>query len=74
MSNTKTSTSTNNSQTRNQNSKRGGQGQGGPTGRGRGDRRNDCKNTTVAKYAFEGKMKDSPISQLLITKIGHRPN
>ena len=35
--------------------------------------RNGCGNTTITKYAFEGKMKDSPISKLLITKTGHRP-
>ena len=27
----------------------------------------------ITKYAFEGKMKDGPISKLLITKIGRRP-
>jgi len=47
----------------NQNSIRGGQGS---------DRRDNCGNTTIAKYASEGKMKDGPISKLLITKIGHR--
>ena len=27
----------------------------------------------IERYAFEGKIKDSPISKLLITKSGHRP-
>ena len=27
----------------------------------------------MAKYVFEGEMKDDPISKLLITKTGHRP-
>lgn len=68
-----TNTSTNNGQNWNQNSRRGWRGQGGPTGRGRGDHRNGCRNTIIAKYAFEGKMKDSPISKLLITESGYRP-
>ena len=69
-----TNTSTNNGQNWNQNSRRGGRGQGGPSGRGRGDCRNDCKNKMIAKYAFEGKMEDGPISKLLITNTGYRPN
>ena len=52
---------------------RGGQGRGVPSGGDRGDRRNDCGNKTITKYAFEGKMKDGPISKLLITKTRHRP-
>ena len=27
----------------------------------------------IAKYAFEEKIKDGPISKFLITKTGHRP-
>ena len=68
-----TNTNTNNGQNRNQNSRRGGRDRGGPSGRGHGNRRNDCRNKMIAKYAFEGKMKDGPISKLLITKTGHRP-
>ena len=68
-----TNTSTNNGQNQSQNSRRGEQGQGGPTGGGRGNRLNSGENTTIAKYAFEGKMKDGPISKLLITKTGHTP-
>ena len=68
-----TNTNTNNGQNRNQNSRRGGWGRGGPSSGGRGDCRNNCGNKTIAKYAFEGKMKDGPISKLLITENGHRP-
>ena len=67
-----TNTNTNNGQNRNENSERGGRGQGGPSGRGPGDRRNNCGNKTIAKYAFEEKMKDGPISKLSITETGHR--
>ena len=63
----------NNGQNRNKNSRRGGQGQGGPSGGSHGDCSNDCGNKTIAKYAIEGKIKDGPISKLLITKTGHRP-
>ena len=68
-----TNTNANNGQNRNQNSGRGGRGRGTPNGRGRGNRRNDRGNNSIAKYAFEGKMKDGPISKLTITKTGHRP-
>ena len=68
-----TNTNTNNVQNRNQNSRRGGWGQGGPSGGGGGDCHNNCGNKTITKYAFEVKMKDGPISILLITKTGHRP-
>ena len=37
------------------------------------DCRNNLQNKLIAKYAFEGKMKDGPISKLIITKEGHRP-
>ena len=67
-----TNTNTNNSQNRNHNSGRDERGRRGPTGRGRGDRRNSCGNATIAKYAFEEKMKEGPIFKLLITKTGHR--
>ena len=68
-----TNTNTNNSKNRNQNSGRAGQGQGSLSSGGGDDHRNNCRNKTIAKYALEGKMKDSPISKLLITKTGHRP-
>ena len=38
------------------------------------DRRNDCRNKLIAKYSFEGKMKEGLISKLTITKTGHRPS
>ena len=69
-----TNTSANNSQNWNQNFGRGGWGQGVPNGRGRGDRRNNRGNYSIAKYTFEGKMKDGPLSKLTITKTGHRPS
>ena len=71
--NTNTNTNTNNGQNRNLNSERGGRGRGGLTGGGCGDRRNSYGNMTIAKYAFEGKMKDGLISKLLITETGYRP-
>ena len=60
-----TKTNTNNGQNWNQNSGRGGRGQGGLTGIGRSDRCNGHRNITIAKYAFEAKMKDAPIFKLL---------
>ena len=69
-----TNTNTNNCQNRNQLSRRGGQGRGAPNDSGRGDRRNGRGNNSIAKYSFEEKMKDSPISKLTITKTGHRPS
>ena len=68
-----TNTNTNNGQNRNQFSGRSGRGQGGPSGSGRDDRRNGRGNNSIAKYSFEGKMKDGPISKLTITETGHRP-
>ena len=53
------------------NSGRGQQGQKGSSGGGYGDHSNDYENKTIAKYAFGGKMKDGPISKLLITKTGY---
>ena len=35
---------------------------------------NDRGNKSIAKYSFEGKMKDGPISELTITETGHRPS
>ena len=66
-----TNTNTNNSSgntNQNQISGRGGRGQGGP----RGGRHNNCGNNSIAKYSFEGKIKDGCISKLTITKTGHR--
>ena len=74
MSKTKTNTNTNNGQNWNQISGRGGWGQGGLSGSGRGNCRNGRRNNLIAKYSFEGKMKDGPLSKLTITKTGHRPS
>ena len=66
-----TNTNTNNGQNPNQISGRGGRGQG-PGGRERGNFRNNCGNNLIAnRYLFEEKMKDGPISKLIITEIGH---
>ena len=43
----------------------------GSGGRGRGGRGNDC-GKIVAKYSFDGKMKDGPLSKLTITKGGQQ--
>ena len=68
-----TNTHTNNGQDRYQNSGRGGRGQG-HNGSGRGDRRNDRENKSIAKFSFKGNMKDGRISELTITETGHRPS
>ena len=69
-----TNPNTNNNNGRYQNSRRGGRGREVPNGSGLGDPRNDCGNKSIAKYSFEGEMKDGPISKLTITKTGHRPS
>ena len=69
-----TNTNTNNGQNRNQNSGRGGRGQGAPNGCGSGNCCNNRGNYLIAKYRFEGKMKDGLLSKLTITKTGHRPS
>ena len=69
-----TNTQANNGQNRNQNSGRDGRGRGSNSGNGRGDRRNGRGNKSITKYAFQGKMKDGPISKLTITETGHRPS
>ena len=61
-----TNTNTNNGQNLNQISGRGGRGRGGPNSSSRGNRRNGCGNNLIAKYAFEGKIKDGSISKLTI--------
>ena len=72
MSQTNTNTNTGASNTNhNHNAGRGGRGRGGSGGRGRGGCGNDC-GMTVAKYSFEGKMKDGPLSKLTITKSGQQ--
>ena len=75
MSQTNTNTNTGASNTNwSHNAGRGGRGRGGSGGRGRGGRGNDRGKTTVAKYSFDGKMKDGPLSKLTITENGQRAN
>ena len=69
-----TNTNTNNGQNQNQNAGRGGWGRGAPNGSGRSNRCNGRGNNSIAKYLFEGKIKDGPISKLTITETGHRPS
>ena len=46
----------------------------GPSGRGRSNCSNNHRIYLITdKYSFEEKMKDSPISKLIITETGHRP-
>ena len=72
MSQTNTNTNTWAGNTnRNHNAGRGGWSRGGSGGRGRGGRGIDC-GKTIAKYSFEGKMKDSPLAKLTITEGGQR--
>ena len=65
-----TSTNTNNGH--NRNSGRGGRERGAPNDSGRGDRRTNCGNKSIAKYSFKGKMNDGWISELTITETGYR--
>ena len=69
-----TNTNANNGQNRNQNSGSGGRGRRAPNGSGRGDPCNGRGKKLIAKYSFEGKIKDGPISKLTITEAGHRPS
>ena len=72
MSQTNTNTNTGAGNTnRNHNAGRGGRGRGGSGGRGRGGRGNN-HGKTVAKYSFEGKMKDGLLAKLTITEGGQR--
>ena len=74
MSQTNTNTNTNTgagNTNQNHNARRGGQGRGSSGGQGRGGRRNN-RGKTVAKYSFEGKIKDGPLSKLIITKGGQQ--
>ena len=52
---------------RNQNAARGGRGEGGSGGRDRGGCTRGRRNSSIAKYSFEGKMKDGYLSKLTIT-------
>ena len=69
-----TNINANNGQNWNQNFGRGGRGRGTPNSSGPGDCRNDRGNKSIAKYSFEGQIKDSPISKLTITETGHNPS
>ena len=66
--NTNTGTGNNN---RN-NNVRSGRSRGGSSGRGCSGRGNDRGNNTIARYSFEGKMKEGPLFKLTITKGGQR--
>ena len=70
--NTNTNTGAGNA-IRNQITGRGGQAQGDSGGRGCGGYKGDHRNNSIAKYSFEGKMKDGCISKLTITKPGFEP-
>ena len=73
MTQTNTNTSTGDGNTnRNQTTAKGGRGRGGTGGKGRGGRGGDRGSNTTARYSFEGKMKDGPISKLTITEAGQR--
>jgi len=58
--------------TRTKSSGNSGRDQGGSGCRGRGGRGNYCRNNSIAKYSFKGKMKVGCISKLTITGTGHR--
>ena len=73
MSQTNTNTNTNTNTgagntNQSHNAGRGGRGQGGSGGRGCGGRGNNCRNNTIARYSFEGKMNEGPLFKFTITK------
>ena len=77
MSQTNTNTNTNtNTGARNTNQNHsagsGRRGQVDSGGQGRSGHGNDHRKNTVARYSFEGKMKDGPLSKLTITKGGQQ--
>mmetsp|Transcript_19527 Transcript_19527/g.20940 ORF Transcript_19527/g.20940 Transcript_19527/m.20940 type:complete len:93 (+) Transcript_19527:133-411(+) len=54
------------------NTGRDGQSQGGSCGQCPGNRNGNRGNNSIANYSFEGKLKDRCLSNLKITKSGHR--
>ena len=73
MSQTNTNTNSGAGNTnRSHNTGRGGRGQGGSGIPGRSGRGSNRGNSTTARYSFEGKMKDGPLSKLTITEAGQR--
>ena len=56
----------------NQNAPKGGQGQVGSGGRSYGGRTSSCGNSSIAKYSFEGKMKDGCLFKITIIEISNR--
>ena len=52
----------------NQNVARGRWGQGGFGGQGQGGRSSNYKNSSIAKFLFDGTMKDGCLSKLTITE------
>ena len=75
MSQTNTNTNTNTgagNTNQSHNAGRGRRGRGGSGGQGRSGHGNDHRKNTVARYSFEGKMKDGPLSKLTITKSGQQ--
>ena len=71
MSRTNTNTGGGNTN-RNQNATEGGLGQGDFGGQGWGGRSSNRRNSSIAEYSFEGKMKDSYLSKLTITGSTNR--
>ena len=69
--NTNTNTGTSNTN-RNQNTNSSGRGQGDSGGKGRGGPGGDHRKNSIAKYLFEGKMKDGCLFKLTITKTGRQ--
>ena len=56
----------------NQKARRGRRDQGGSGGKGCGDCQCDYRKGSIAKYLFEGKLKDGCFSKLAIIKSGHQ--
>ena len=69
--NTNTNTGTGNTNW-NQNAGIGRQGQRDSGGKGPSVYRGNGGNSSIAKYSFEGKTKDSCLFKLTITKSGHQ--
>ena len=57
---------------RNNNAGRDRRGRGGSGGRCRGGCGNNCRNNTIARYSFEGKMKEGPLFKLTISEGGQQ--
>ena len=78
MSQTNTNTNTNTNTgagniNQSHNTGSGGREQAVSSSQGRSGRGNDCRNSTIARYSFDWKMKDGLLFKRTITEGGQRP-